>query len=189
MFKRSIITILFSLVWSVTSSASNPEAVINTNLGKIEIELFQDKSPVTVKNFISYVTDGSYNGTIFHRVIGNFIVQGGHYDINLAPRKRKSPIINEASNGLKNKRGTLAMSRRIGKDSATNQFFMNINDNKVLDHVDNTDEGYGYAVFAKITKGIDILKKIGKVETRRKGVFPKLPLKNIIIDSIEIKKK
>lgn len=189
MLNRYLIYILFSLNLIAVSHAANPTAVINTNLGPMEIELFQDKAPVTVKNFLTYVEEGSYNGTIFHRVIEGFIIQGGHYDVNLSPRNRKNPIINEASNGLKNNRGTLSMSRRVGKDSATNQFFININDNKVLNHSDNTDQGYGYAVFAKITKGLSLLNKISKAQTRRRGVFPKLPVKNIVIDSIEIKKK
>ena len=192
MFNTLIISILFSLILGNAygnTDEKNPIVVMKTTRGPIEIELFKKKAPVTVKNFLGYVKEGSYNGTIFHRIIKDFIIQGGHYDVKLTPRKRKMPIINEASNGLRNTKGTLSMSRRVGKDTATNQFFINVRDNKVLNHVDKTDQGYGYAVFGKIIKGYDIMEKLNKAPTRRKGVFPKLPLKNIVIDSIELKSK
>lgn len=192
MFKKLITSILFSLIlgnaYAVTDK-KNPIVIMKTTRGPIEIELFEKKAPVTVKNFLGYVKDGTYNGTIFHRIIKDFIIQGGHYDVKLTPRKRKKPIINEASNGLRNAKGTLSMSRRVGKDTATNQFFINVRDNKVLNHVDKTDQGYGYAVFGKIIKGYDIMEKLNKVPTRRKGVFPKLPVKNVVIDSIKLKSK
>ncbi len=167
--------------------AKNPIVLMKTNLGTLEIELFESKAPVTVKNFLSYVKDGTYNGTIFHRVIKDFIIQGGNYDEQLVPRKNKGPIINEAKNGLKNLKGTLAMARRVGKDTATNQFFINVKDNSVLDFVDKSDQGFGYAVFGKITKGLSIVEKMNKRATQRKGVFPRLPVKNIVIDTVTIK--
>jgi len=186
MFKRLIIPILFSLML-FKAHAKNPTVLMKTNLGTLEIELYEKKAPVTVKNFLSYVKDGTYNGTIFHRVIKDFIIQGGNYDEQLLPRNKKAPIINEANNGLKNLKGTLAMARRVGKDTATNQFFINITNNSVLDYVDKSDQGYGYAVFGKITKGMSIVEKINKRATQRRGVFPKLPVKNIVIDSVTIK--
>ncbi len=186
MFKRLIIPILFSLLL-LEAHAKNPTVLMKTNLGNLEIELFEKKAPVTVKNFLSYVNDGTYNGTIFHRVIKDFIIQGGNYDELLAPRKSKAPIINEANNGLKNLKGTLSMARRVGKDTATNQFFINARNNSVLDYVDKSDQGSGYAVFGKVIKGIDIIEKINNRPTQRRGVFPKLPLKNIVIDSITVK--
>jgi len=188
MFKKVKILIFLSLIWSHLALAKNPIVIMKTSMGELEIELFKDKAPLTVKNFLSYMKDGSYNGTIFHRVIQDFIIQGGHYDEQLTPRKRKKPIINEASNGLKNIRGTLAMSRRTQRNSATDQFFINLSNNPALDHVDDTDQGFGYAVFGKIKKGIKILSKINKVQTSRKGVFPRLPVKNVVINSIEVKK-
>lgn len=187
MLKVSLICILFSMHLGL-AHAKNPKVLMKTNLGDIEIELFEDKAPVTVKNFLGYVKEGAYNGTIFHRLIENFIIQGGHYDEKLVPRNRKKPIINEANNGLKNVKGTLAMSRRIGKDTATNQFFINVRNNSVLDHVDKTDQGFGYAVFGKITKGYGLMEKINKMKTQRKGLFPKLPVRNIVIQSVSLKK-
>ena len=129
MYLKVFKLILISGLCSLSAYAANPIAVMDTNLGSIELELLADKSPITVKNFISYVNEEAYDGTIFHRVIKNFIAQGGYYDANLSPRKIKEPIVNEASNGLKNQRGTLAMSRKIGRNSATSQFFINLNDN------------------------------------------------------------
>ena len=185
---KGLIFILFSILSISAAFASNPTIVIKTSMGTLEAELFQDKAPKTVENFLDYVREGSYNGTIFHRVIKDFIIQGGNYDAKLNPRKRKAAIINEADNGLKNKKGTLAMSRRILKNSATNQFFINMKDNIVLDHGDKTDQGFGYAVFGKIISGMKTLEKINSAKTERRGVFPKLPVKNIVIKSITIKK-
>ncbi len=185
---KGLIFILFSMVFASTAMAKNPVVIIKTTVGTLEAELYLDKSPKSVENFLSYVKDGTYNGTIFHRVIEDFIIQGGNYDIELNPRKRRAPVKNEADNGLKNVKGTLSMSRRIKKDSATNQFFINMKDNIVLNHVDKTDQGFGYAVFGKITKGNKYLEKINSVSTQRRGVFPKLPVKNVVIKSIVLKK-
>jgi cyclophilin family peptidyl-prolyl cis-trans isomerase len=185
---KGLILILFSIFFASSAFADNPIVTIKTSNGTLEAELFQDKAPKSVENFLSYVNDGSYNGTIFHRVIKDFIVQGGNYDGQLNPRKKRASVLNEADNGLKNRKGTLAMSRRIQKNSATNQFFINMKDNIVLNHVDTTDQGFGYAVFGKITKGIKVLNKINSAKTERRGVFPKLPVKNVVIKSIELKK-
>ncbi|MFT6067712.1 MAG: peptidyl-prolyl cis-trans isomerase A (cyclophilin A) [Bacteriovoracaceae bacterium] len=185
---KGFIFILFSTLFASAALAANPTIVIKTSVGTLEAELYSDKAPKTVENFLSYVKDGSYNGTIFHRVIKDFIIQGGNYDVNLNPRKRKAPVLNEADNGLKNEKGTLAMSRRIQKNSATNQFYINMKDNIVLNHVDKTDQGFGYAVFGKIIKGQKYLDKINSMDTQRRGVFPKLPVRNVVIKSIEIKK-
>lgn len=185
---KGLILILFSIFFGSVALADNPVVIIKTSIGTLEAELFKDKAPKSVENFLSYVNDGSYNGTIFHRVIKDFIIQGGNYDVKLNPRKRRAAVLNEADNGLKNNKGTLSMSRRIQKNSATNQFFINMKDNIVLNHVDRTDQGFGYSVFGKITKGVKVLSKINSLKTQRRGVFPKLPVKNVVIKSIEVKK-
>ncbi|NOZ88077.1 MAG: peptidylprolyl isomerase A [Deltaproteobacteria bacterium] len=156
--------------------------VIKTNMGDIEVELFADKAPISVKNFLSYVKDGFYKGTVFHRVIPGFMIQGGGYTQELARKNTKPPIKNEAENGLKNLRGTLAMARTNVVDSATSQFFINLKDNKFLDH---GTRDFGYAVFGKVIKGMDVVDKIASVPTGPKGPFASdCPQKAVIIESV-----
>ena len=138
-------------------------------MGKVTIELFKDKAPISVRNFLSYVKDNYYDGTIFHRVIKGFMVQGGGLDVDMNPKKTKFAIKNEAANGLKNTRGTLAMARTSMVDSATSQFFVNVVDNGFLDHSGKTPDRYGYAVFARVVEGMEVIDAIREVKTGNKG--------------------
>ncbi|HOD36687.1 MAG TPA: peptidylprolyl isomerase [Syntrophales bacterium] len=163
----------------------NPTVVIKTNKGVIEAVLFRDKAPITVENFIKYAEAKFYDGTIFHRVIKNFMIQGGGYDRNLKEKATRAPIKNEAANGLKNDRGTLAMARTSVVDSATAQFFINHKDNVRLNH---GIRDYGYAVFGKVTKGMDVVDAIASVPTGPKGPFTSdCPREAVVIESIRIK--
>ncbi|RME23667.1 MAG: peptidyl-prolyl cis-trans isomerase [Deltaproteobacteria bacterium] len=168
------------------AKTGNPTVIIKTNKGTIVAELFADKAPITVKNFLRYVNEKAYDGTIFHRVIPGFMIQGGGYDRNFKRRPTHEPIKNEAKNGLKNKRGTLAMARTSVVDSATNQFFINLKDNSFLDH---GVRDYGYAVFGRVVKGMDVVDAIAKVPTGARGPFGRdCPLKDVVIESIRVKK-
>lgn len=169
--------------------------VMETNLGSIEIALFSEKAPITVNNFLQYVDDSFYNGTIFHRVIPDFMIQGGGMTPDLKPRETREPIKNEADNGLKNLRGTIAMARTGVVDSATSQFFINVVDNTRLDHVDNTAKEFGYAVFGKVISGMDVVDKIVSVERdgrfqdpeKRRRLFQNVPKEPVIIKSVRRK--
>jgi cyclophilin family peptidyl-prolyl cis-trans isomerase len=168
--------------------AENPVVVMTTSLGRMEIELYPDKAPETVKNFLRYVDEGFYDGTIFHRVISNFMIQGGGFTPDFKQKETHEPIKNEAGNGLKNVRGTIAMARTMVVDSATAQFFINVVDNPFLDHKDNTPRGYGYAVFGKVISGMDVADKIRNVKTGARGPFPKdVPLETVLIESVRRK--
>lgn len=157
---------------------------LKTNKGRIVIELDEAKAPISVKNFLQYVNDKHYNGTIFHRVIGNFMIQGGGMDDKMKEKPSKKPIKNEAANGLSNLRGTIAMARTNIVDSAAAQFFINVVDNKFLDHVPNGgDARYGYAVFGKVVEGMDVVDKIKAVPTGTKGQFADVPIEPVIIES------
>jgi peptidyl-prolyl cis-trans isomerase B (cyclophilin B) len=152
-------------------SSGPPVVTLNTSMGTITITLFRNKAPVTVQNFLSYVQDGSYNGLIFHRVINNFMIQGGGFYSNFYPLPTKPPIVNEANNGLSNKRGTLAMARTTEVDSATSQFFINSVDNTFLDHTGDSAALFGYAVFGEVTGGMDVVDAISAVATQTVGVY------------------
>jgi len=167
----------------------NPVVVMKTNMGNITIKLFRDKAPITVDNFLKYVKSGFYNGLIFHRVIPGFVIQGGGYTPDMLPRKTRPAIKNEATNGLSNLRGTIAMARTQVIDSATSQFFINLKDNRFLDHRGKTPDKYGYAVFGKVIKGMDVVDRIAKVPTGRKGPFSDVPKKPVIIKSVVIIKE
>jgi len=163
----------------------NPTVVIKTSLGTIEAVLYKDKAPISVENFLQYVKDKNYDDTILHRVIPKFMIQGGGFDKDFKRKPVRAAIKNEAKNGLKNKRGTLAMARTGAVDSATNQFFINLKHNTFLD---NGMRDFGYAVFGKVTKGLDVVDKIAKVSTGSKGPFAKnCPLKDVMIESIRLK--
>ena len=165
--------------------SSNPVVEMKTSMGTITIELFQDKAPATVKNYLSYVEDKHYDGTIFHRVIEGFMIQGGGTAEDGSQKKTKSPIKNEAGNGLKNDRGTIAMARTGVVDSATAQFFINLKSNESLNHRDDTQRGFGYCVFGKVTQGMDVVDKIVKVDKKNNenGELA-VPLKNVVIQSV-----
>lgn len=158
--------------------------VMETSMGNVEIELFADKAPVTVSNFLAYVDAGFYNGTVFHRVIPNFMIQGGGFDEALNQKPTKAPIKNEAANGLKNDRGTLSMARTSVVDSATTQFFMNVANNDFLNH---GTRDYGYAVFAKVIAGMDVVDKIAAVKTGHRGPMGDVPVQTVLIKSIKRK--
>ncbi|NMA31618.1 MAG: peptidyl-prolyl cis-trans isomerase [Candidatus Methanofastidiosa archaeon] len=161
--------------------------IIETSLGDFEIELYIDKAPITVENFLGYVKDGFYDGLIFHRVINNFMIQGGGLDPKMSEKLTKAPIKNEATNGLKNTRYTIAMARTSIIDSATSQFSINVADNYFLDHVDNTPQGFGYAVFGKVVKGIEVIDEIKEVPTTSKGYHDDVPKEPVLIKRIYIK--
>jgi peptidyl-prolyl cis-trans isomerase B (cyclophilin B) len=157
--------------------------VIETSLGSMTVELDEDKAPVSVKNFLGYVDDKYYDGTIFHRVIPSFMVQGGGFEPGMKQKKTKATIKNESANGLANKRGTLAMARTNVADSATSQFFINVKDNGFLDRAEAQD-GVGYCVFGKVTVGLDVLDKIKAVPTGTKGGHGDVPVKDVLILSV-----
>jgi cyclophilin family peptidyl-prolyl cis-trans isomerase len=164
----------------------NPQVIMETSMGIVKIELFKDKAPISVRNFLSYVKDGSYDGTIFHRVIKGFMVQGGGMDADMQQRKTKFAIKNEATNGLKNTRGTLAMARTSMVDSATSQFFINVVDNGFLDHTGKTPDRFGYAVFAQVIEGMDVVDAIREVKTGNKGGHQDVPVEPVFINSIRL---
>lgn len=168
-----------------TAKAANPIVVVETSMGNVKVELYEDKAPITVKNFLSYVDKKHYDGLIFHRVIPTFMIQGGGYDKDFKERKTDPPIKNEAANGLKNERGTLAMARTNRPDSATSQFFINVKNNDFLDKA-NSRDGVGYCVFGRVTEGMDVVDKIKGVKTGPKGIFDEdAPQEDIIIKSIK----
>jgi cyclophilin family peptidyl-prolyl cis-trans isomerase len=181
---RSLLVVL-TIALSSGAHAANPQVRITTNLGVIEAELYADKAPLTVKNFLSYVERGFYNGTIFHRVIPGFMIQGGGFAPGMKQKATGAPIKNEADNGLKNLAGTLAMARTMDPHSASAQFFINTVDNPFLDHRDKSTRGWGYAVFGKVTKGMDVVKKIESVQTRTVGPFQDVPAKDVVIQKVE----
>jgi cyclophilin family peptidyl-prolyl cis-trans isomerase len=165
----------------------NPTVIIATSLGDIEAELYADKAPTSVENFLAYVKSGHYDGTVFHRTIKNFMIQGGGMTPDMQQKATQPPIKNEAGNGLKNETGTLAMARTGVVDSATSQFFINVKDNAFLDHKNDTPQGYGYAVFGKVTSGMDVVRKIENVATTNKGMNQDVPVEPVVIKSIKVK--
>jgi len=167
--------------------AKNPIVVMETSMGTIEIELYQDKAPITVKNFLKYAEEKFYDGTIFHRVIQNFMIQGGGFTVDMQRKETHDPIKNEATNGLKNERGTIAMARTSVIDSATSQFFINVKDNFFLNHKSDSPDEYGYAVFGKVVKGMDVVDKINSVKTGKKGRYQDVPIEPVVIKSIRLK--
>lgn len=162
--------------------------VLKTNYGDIKIELFADKAPKTVANFLQYVEDGTYNNSIFHRVISNFMIQGGGFAPGMDEKPTKASIENEADNGLSNKVGTLAMARTNDPHSATCQFFINVNDNNFLDFSAPNERGFGYCVFAKVVEGMDVVESIKSVSTGNAGMHQDVPVEDVIIESAEVVK-
>ena len=158
--------------------------IIKTSLGDIGLELFDAEAPESVKNFLSYVDEHHYDNTIFHRVIDNFMIQGGGFDTTFTQLPTKAPIKNEADNGLKNDIGTVAMARTSDINSATCQFFINVNNNNFLNFTAPDQSGYGYCVFAKVDEGMDVVQKIQKVSTTQKGHHSDVPIENVVIKEI-----
>ncbi len=164
----------------------NPSVVMKTSLGSVTMELFADKAPETVKNFLSYVNDKHYDGTVFHRVMDGFMIQGGGFGADGKEKPKKSPIKNESANGLQNKIGTLAMARTPDPHSASAQFFVNVKDNSFLDKAQSQD-GWGYCVFGKVTEGMDVVNKIKATPTTNKGgAFTNAPVTQVVIESIRL---
>jgi len=186
MFKRTLVafTALLSLTaMSPVFAAGETHVMLTTSAGNIELELDSAKAPVSVKNFIDYAQSGYYNNTVFHRVIPGFMVQGGGFSADMQQKATKAPIKNEADNGLRNLRGTVAMARTADKDSATSQFFINVADNAFLDH---GQRDFGYAVFGKVVKGMDIVDKMSQVKTDNVGPYQNVPTTPIVILSAKV---
>lgn len=173
-------------VGSMSAQEKNPVVVMDTSHGKITVELFGDKAPVTVKNFLRYVDEKHYDGTIFHRVIPDFMIQGGGMEPGLREKKTHAPIKNESDNNLSNERGTLAMARTMVPDSATAQFFINVKDNTFLDRAKARDK-VGYAVFGRVIDGMDVVDKIRRVETSSQRGHDDVPVQDVVIRSVRRK--
>ena len=153
-----------------------------TNFGDITLELFEDKAPKTVENFLSYVKDGFYDNTIFHRVIEGFMIQGGGFTVDMDQKDTKDTIENEANNGVANEKGTIAMARTNDPHSATAQFFINVNNNDFLNHTSESVNGWGYCAFGKVTEGMDVVEKIKSVKTGSRGYHQDVPVEPVIIE-------
>ena len=191
--KIKTIVILGALVALVTAGAgmavaANPKVEMETSKGKMVIELFPDKAPETVKNFLNYVETKYYDGTIFHRVIPKFMIQGGGFTSDMKQKSAGAPIKNEADNGLKNDRGTIAMARTGDPHSATAQFFINSVNNDFLNHKSKTQQGWGYVVFGKVIAGVDVIDAISAVKTVTRGRFRDVPAETIEIISARVLK-
>ncbi|BEI35251.1 MULTISPECIES: peptidylprolyl isomerase [unclassified Polynucleobacter] len=163
-----------------------PSVLLKTNHGDITLELDAAKAPKSVANFLAYVKSGHYDGTIFHRVIDNFMIQGGGMTAGMKQKSTLDQIENEANNGLKNDRGTIAMARTSDPHSATAQFFINVNDNDFLNHTAPTPQGWGYAVFGKVTNGMDVVDKIKKVKTGNAGYHQDVPTEDVVIEKASV---
>ncbi len=162
------------------------KVALKTNFGRIVLDLDEVKAPKTVANFAEYVKSGHYTGTIFHRVIAGFMIQGGGFDSDMSQKSTKAPIENEANNGLKNDVGTIAMARTSDPHSASAQFFINVKNNSFLNHTGKTSQGWGYAVFGKVSEGMDIVSKIEGVRTSNKNGHGDVPVEPVIIESAEV---
>jgi peptidyl-prolyl cis-trans isomerase A (cyclophilin A) len=181
---RRFLTGLLLALASTVALATNPVVEMQTSQGTILIELYPEQAPKTVENFLDYVKSGFYNGTVFHRVIDGFMIQGGGFTSYMQEKPTRAPIPNEAKNGLKNAAGTIAMARTSNPHSATGQFFINLVDNRSLDYP--SFDGWGYAVFGKVIKGMDVVTKIGKVETTRAGAHQNVPVQPVVIQTASV---
>ena len=193
MLKKIVCALALSLLFCCATFASaaeagNPVVLMDTSLGKMKIELFAKEAPISVKNFLDYANKSFYNGTIFHRVIQGFMIQGGGFTTDFKQKPTNAPIKNEAGNGLKNDRGTIAMARTGVIDSATAQFFINVVNNDFLNHRDNSIQGYGYAVFGKVVEGMNIVDKIRGVKTGYNMGMPDVPETPVVIKSVTVLK-
>ncbi len=178
---------LAALVLCAAALAADPQVELKTNMGTITLELYADKAPKTVENFLQYVKDGHFKGTIFHRVISGFMIQGGGFTTDFVQKKTRPPVQNEANNGLKNDFGTIAMARTSDPQSATAQFFINHKNNDFLNHTAPTPQGWGYTAFGKVIKGADVVNKIAAIETGPNGPFQSdVPRKPVVIEDAKI---
>jgi cyclophilin family peptidyl-prolyl cis-trans isomerase len=174
------------LVLSFTAGAANPQVEVRTNMGSFAIELYPENAPVTVQNFLQYAKEGHYNGTIFHRVIPGFMIQGGGYTQQFQEKPTRAAIKNEAGNGLRNGIGMLSMARTEDPHSATSQFFINVVENPSLDFRAPTREGYGYTPFGRVVKGMEVVDRIAKVPTGQKSGHSDVPLKPVVIERMRV---
>ncbi|MDJ0987214.1 MAG: peptidylprolyl isomerase [Desulfobacterales bacterium] len=180
--KRLLIVGFAVLLMTLTAAADeNPKVVLETSKGKIVLELNANKAPQTVKNFLAYVDAGFYSNTVFHRVIPNFMIQGGGFTVDMQQKETRAAIRNEAANGLLNQRGTIAMARTPNPHSATAQFFINTKNNDFLNYKGKTSQGWGYAVFGQVVEGMDVVDRISKVQTVTRGRFRDVPAEPIVI--------
>jgi cyclophilin family peptidyl-prolyl cis-trans isomerase len=184
---KQLLALLSTLFFALSVQAANPQVELKTNQGTIVIELDADKAPKTVENFLQYTKDGFYNGTVFHRVIDGFMIQGGGFEAGMKEKATRAPIQNEAKNGLRNVTGTLAMARTPNPHSASAQFFINLKDNGFLDYPGQ--DGWGYAVFGKVVQGMDVVQKIAKVGTGNAGGHQNVPTTPIVIESAKLIEK
>jgi len=188
--RRSFLTLLAALsfggLFASAHAADHPQVALNTSMGKIVLELYPDKAPKSVDNFLRYVKDGHYDGTVFHRVIDGFMIQGGGFDASMKQKPTRAPIQNEAANGLKNTAYTVAMARTSDPHSASAQFFINVKDNAFLDYPGQ--DGWGYAVFGKVVQGTEVVDKIRQVKTGNSGMFRDVPVKPVVIESAAVVK-
>jgi peptidyl-prolyl cis-trans isomerase B (cyclophilin B) len=185
-----ILVLVFALcspMAAVGGLSDNPQVIMETSKGTLVLEVFPDEAPETVKNFLQYVRWGHYDGTIFHRVIPDFMIQGGGFSTDMKRQATEMPVRNEADNGLKNKRGTVAMARTPDPHSATDQFFINTKSNSFLNHKNTTAEGWGYTVFGKVVKGMDVVNAISGVQTTKKGMMSNVPVEPVKIIKMTIK--
>ncbi len=185
---KFIVKLLLSAMFmlSMISAVAAPSVEFQTNQGNFTIELYPEKAPKTVANFLQYVKDGFYENTIFHRVINHFMIQGGGFERDLSEKSTRAAIANEAGNGLLNQTGTVAMARTADPDSATAQFFVNLTDNQFLDYVGPDPDQIGYCVFGKVTSGIEVIQKIGLTQTNTVGRYSDVPVKPVIIKSVKL---
>ncbi len=181
-----VLTLAWGTVFAADNVVANPRVVLDTSQGKITLELLRQDAPLSVANFIDYAKSGFYNGTVFHRVIPNFMIQGGGFTADLAQKDTHGTLKNEANNGLRNLRGTVAMARRAEPDSATAQFFINLTENNFLDHQSETNAGWGYAVFARVTEGMAVVDKIAATATTVVGTMSDVPTQAIVIMSVQL---
>lgn len=177
---KLLVLFMLAVALAVPARAANPQVMLETSKGTIVIELDQAKAPVTVSNFLGYVKSGFYDGTVFHRVIPNFMIQGGGFTANMQQKPTREAIVNESANGLLNKRGTIAMARTPDPNSATAQFFVNLQDNSFLDKA-KAQDGYGYCVFGKVVKGMSVVDAIAGVKTGTVGGFQDVPTEAVVI--------
>ena len=182
--KKHLIAFALLASSALSALAANPMVELKTSQGDIVVEVFADKAPKSADNFIQYVKDGFYNGTVFHRVIDGFMVQGGGFDADMKQKSTRAPIENEARNGLRNERGTLAMARTSDPHSASAQFFINLAPNAFLDYPSR--DGWGYAVFGKVLKGMEVVDKIAKLPTANRGFHQNVPVEAIVVESARV---
>jgi len=186
---KTLLSAVLVLAMVGSGRAANPVVVVETSKGTFKVELLEDKAPVTVKNFLTYVADKHYDGTIFHRVMAkenwsrDFMVQGGGFEPGMKEKKTKPPIVNESTNGLSNKRGTIAMARTSDPNSATAQFYINVADNSMLDK-NQAQDGHGYCVFGKVIEGMEVVDKIKAVKTGNKAGHSNVPVDDVVIKSV-----